>query len=443
MTKHSFSLSNVLTGKKNQNDQSGWLEKSEQENVTIAGNLNSELSKQFQMISFTEQDLKMIKTIKPLIHEHITEIVDAFYSTVTNVPQLKSIIQNNSTLERLKQTLSTHVVEMFEGRIDQPYIDKRLRIAQIHQRIGLEPKWYMGAFLNLQHACLKVVHQAISNREEVLKFSNAITKIFNLEQQIVLEAYENENLLEKQNQYQAIKDELKNKITKLSEELAVLSEQTNASVEELVATSNEVNHSFMHTASKSKETAELANHGQQSIQALSHIIHEIQESTIHMDAAVQHLIDSSHQISSIVITVREIAEQTKLLSLNASIEAARAGENGRGFSVVASEVQKLANNTQGTVEKIAQLTNISDQYSKKVMQSIKEVQKLIANSDRQSQSTTAAFNEIITSMESSVQEIHKVELDLKSLVQVIEVIGASTSNVAASSEQLNETTRTL
>ncbi|MEX2462067.1 MAG: methyl-accepting chemotaxis protein [Paenibacillaceae bacterium] len=106
-------------------------------------------------------------------------------------------------------------------------------------------------------------------------------------------------------------------------------------------------------------------------------------------------------------------------------------------------MQKLANDTQGTVEKINQLTKMSGDYSKRVMKSIKGVQDLITESDRKSQSTTSAFNDIIASMDSSMQEIQKVELEMKNLVHVIEEIGSSTSNVAASSEQLNEITQSL
>lgn len=79
---------------------------------------------------------------------------------------------------------------------------------------------------------------------------------------------------------------------------------------------------------------------------------------------MNHLSERSKQITDIVKVISEISNQTNLLALNASIEAARAGEHGKGFSVVAEEVRKLAENTKSSTEDIVNLTKkIEDQIS--------------------------------------------------------------------------------
>ena len=71
------------------------------------------------------------------------------------------IINNNSTIDRLKHTLKQHISEMFDGIIDQSYIQKRIRIAHVHVKIGLQTKWYMCAFQDLLLSLSTIIEKNI------------------------------------------------------------------------------------------------------------------------------------------------------------------------------------------------------------------------------------------------------------------------------------------
>ena len=98
---------------------------------------NPRVSKLIRMLQLDEQDLRYLKAFKPIIEKNIEEIVYEFYDKLNIEPSLVNIINQHSSVERLKITLNRHIQEMFDGRIDSAYFEQRKRIAHVHVRIGL------------------------------------------------------------------------------------------------------------------------------------------------------------------------------------------------------------------------------------------------------------------------------------------------------------------
>jgi methyl-accepting chemotaxis protein len=172
----------------------------------------------------------------------------------------------------------------------------------------------------------------------------------------------------------------------------------------------------------------------------------IEQLRANSQAAGEGLLNLSEQmrrIGEITATVNEIAEQTKLLALNASIEAARAGENGRGFAVVATQVRELANQSKESARRIEGLIADTQKSMQEVVRRSEEGGRLSEDSAAGGRMMTQAFEEIAQAIDQTREAMAQISTGAKQQEQGIgELVSSITEIDSGSKESLAAATQT-
>lgn len=157
----------------------------------------------------------------------------------------------------------------------------------------------------------------------------------------------------------------------------------------------------------------------------------------------------SEIISMVIKTIDEIADQTSLLSLNASIEAARAGEAGKGFSVVASEIRKLADQSAEAAGQISGIIKQIQNRTGKTASAAEQAKIIVDSQETAITNTIQAFHEVNTEVENLLSNLHQILSGIEKIgnakndtLEAITSISAAAEETAAAADILDKTTST-
>lgn len=198
---------------------------------------------------------------------------------------------------------------------------------------------------------------------------------------------------------------------------------------------------------------ELSDSGVSSANELETISANV-EDRVHLVVEQTHKTnDSANLIHEVTDLIVSIASQTNLLSLNASIEAARAGESGKGFAVVAEEIKSLAEETNNSAKKIAEITEGLKVHSDESVSTMNEVRNVVSVQGERIEETKQLFVQVNEGLELAMDQIHHIaestmHLDkskgevidsMEQLSSISEENSAATQETAASAEEMNAT----
>ena len=240
-------------------------------------------------------------------------------------------------------------------------------------------------------------------------------------------------------------------------EQAATTNEIVATATEISATSKELVSTMDEVSSVAEDTAKSAESGRSGLERMEATMHQIVEAARSISSKFEVLNEKASNINTVVTTITKVADQTNLLSLNAAIEAEKAGEYGFGFSVVAKEIRRLADQTAVATLDIEQMvkemqTAVSagvmsmDKFSQQVRHSVSDVREVSSQLSQiigQVQNLTPIFESVHQGMQSQSAGASQIN---QAMIQLSEAAQQTVESLKESNEvimQLNVAARDL
>ena len=337
------------------------------------GPTEGDLERRRRYLLIEDDDLKRLAEVRDVAAQHSAAVVDRFYEHLLSNKETRAHFRSERHINNVKGTQAQYFSELFLGQCDEAYLKNRLRVGKTHERIGLEPEWYIGAYCIYMNQLMPIImshfkddlDKGIETFQSLVKlicFDMSVSIDTYIEAMAAREAEQVRSFVKAISQFSSDLDTASSEIMDATANQTSAAQQQAAGIAEITTTLSELRQMSGQALEKaeaviaeSDRSIEASTVGAKAVEDAIQGMHEIREQVEAIAQKIVSLSEQTQQIGDIITSVNEIAEQSKLLALNAAIEAARAGDHGRGFAVVATEIRSLADQSKQATARVRKI----------------------------------------------------------------------------------------
>jgi rsbT co-antagonist protein RsbR len=155
---------------------------------------DAEIQSRRAFFKLSNEDLARLAQLRPFAEKVTDEIVEEFYRLLLDHPETLKFFGDEATIRRVKRTQREYFLGLFAGRCDGAYVEDRLRVGAAHERIGLAPKWYLGAYRQYLHSINEALYAEMTDKDAIRESFASIQRIVWFDVALAIDTYIAANL---------------------------------------------------------------------------------------------------------------------------------------------------------------------------------------------------------------------------------------------------------